>query len=215
VNIPLFKRMKKQAHRDIALLQDQVLGVVYSLDGSAVLHGGTAIWRCFRGNRFSEDLDFYSVPGSRFRELLSKEIGKSGLELLKFRETENSVYSKISGGNALVALELAKRRFRNAAVSEFETADGNFIDVFTPGPNALLLEKLSAYRGRMLVRDIYDVYHLSRFVEASRPFNKEVSGLLAGLPLPKDERNLKGLILSGAVPSFSQMADALKARFSE
>jgi len=25
----------------------------------AVLHEGTVIWRCFKSNRFSEDLDFY------------------------------------------------------------------------------------------------------------------------------------------------------------
>jgi predicted nucleotidyltransferase component of viral defense system len=57
--IPLSLRIKKESHRKIAQAQDLIIEEVYKKFDRAVLHGGTAIWRCFNGKRFSEDLDFY------------------------------------------------------------------------------------------------------------------------------------------------------------
>ena len=57
--IPLHKRLRKRAHVELALLQDEVMEILYGIENGLVLHGGTAIWRCYGGNRFSEDLDFY------------------------------------------------------------------------------------------------------------------------------------------------------------
>ena len=79
----------------------------------------------------------------------------------------------------------------------------------------VLLEKLAAFRGRRLVRDIYDVYHLSRLAGNEKGFKEKVAGQLVSLPQPVDEKNLNALVLSGAVPSFAQMADALRRRFSK
>ncbi|MEM1546291.1 MAG: nucleotidyl transferase AbiEii/AbiGii toxin family protein [Candidatus Methanomethylicia archaeon] len=32
---------------------------IYNSFPEAVIHGGTAIWRCYGSNRFSEDVDVY------------------------------------------------------------------------------------------------------------------------------------------------------------
>ena len=58
-NIPLNLRLKKKTEKEIAYAQDVILGEIYKFFPNAVLHGGTAIWRCYNGRRFSEDLDFY------------------------------------------------------------------------------------------------------------------------------------------------------------
>lgn len=58
MEIPLEKRLKKRLHVDVGRLQDEAMEVLYSVDNTLVLHGGTAIWRCFSGNRFSEDWTF-------------------------------------------------------------------------------------------------------------------------------------------------------------
>ncbi|MFH1246948.1 MAG: nucleotidyl transferase AbiEii/AbiGii toxin family protein, partial [Candidatus Micrarchaeota archaeon] len=58
MNFPLANKLKKRLHLETATLQDEVVDLIYSIS-SPVLHGGTAIWRCYAGNRFSEDLDFY------------------------------------------------------------------------------------------------------------------------------------------------------------
>lgn len=68
-NIPLTLRLKKQAHKKVAEAQDLIVKELYSVFDGAVLHGGTAIWRCYGGNRFSEDVDAYlprDDPGRDF-----------------------------------------------------------------------------------------------------------------------------------------------------
>lgn len=213
MRIPLYNRLRRQLHRDIALVQDQVAEVVYTLQNDAVLHGGTAIWRCFGGARFSEDLDFYFVPVKGFEESLGKELSANGLELTKYKETDNTLYSKILSGSVTVQLEVALRKFRKPIVKEYEKIDGTYIDVFTLSPEELFVEKIEAYNKRRLVRDIYDVYHLSNYVE--KGFAEKAGLLLQNLPAPLDEKNLKTLILYGAVPSYEQIITSLKRRFPE
>ena len=44
----------------LAELQDEVIDIIYNrVEPDATLYGGTAIWRCYGGNRFSEDIDIY------------------------------------------------------------------------------------------------------------------------------------------------------------
>jgi len=75
------------------------------------------------------------------------------------------------------------------------------------------MEKMGAYEGRRFIRDIYDIYHLSDQVQDDREVRKRMAEFLAGIREPADERNLKALVYSGAVPSFSQMVGALRGRF--
>ena len=82
--IVLFNRLKKKLHREIALLQDELIDIIYSIEPNAVLHGGTAIWRCFQGNRFSEDLDFYLTPSKNFKETFFNACKARYLTLLMF-----------------------------------------------------------------------------------------------------------------------------------
>lgn len=213
MKIPLYNRLKRQLHRDIASLQDQVVEIVYRLDENAVLHGGTAIWRCFQGNRFSGDLDFYLLPKNGFKELLAEEITSLGLTLAKFKKTQNAIYSKITRDSLTIAFEAALRKFKNPVVKEYEKVDGGYLDVFLPSAEDLLLEKLAAFKDRRLIRDIYDVYHLKMFVEDKPEFSKKVAGMLKSLPEPIDESDLKNLVLVGAVPSYAQMVETLKRRF--
>lgn len=213
MRVPLFNRLKRQLHREIGLVQDRVVEAVYSLEENAVLHGGTAIWRCFQGNRFSEDLDFYFLPKKGFKEKFATEIISAGFVLGEFKQTEATVFSKIVHGSIIVSVKVVLREFKNPIVKEFERVDGSFFDVFVPSAEDLLLEKLSAFKSRRLVRDIFDVYHLSNFAGEQPCFRGKVCALLEGLPVPLDEKNLKTVVLSGAVPSFEQMRQALNRRF--
>ncbi len=51
MKILLALRLKKD-HREIALMQDEVARSVYNILEKAVLHLGTAIWRCFSETDF-------------------------------------------------------------------------------------------------------------------------------------------------------------------
>jgi predicted nucleotidyltransferase component of viral defense system len=59
VTLPIDKKLKKKIHKTVALAQDILVLELYDKFPSAVIHGGTAIWRCYGSNRFSEEIDVY------------------------------------------------------------------------------------------------------------------------------------------------------------
>lgn len=213
MRLPLGNLLKKQAQVQLASLQDEAADIMYSLCPSAVLHGGTAVWRCYNGNRFSEDLDFYASVGTGFRKSLEIEAHKRNLSLVKFRETENSIYAKISDSRTEVSLEIAKRK-KAGILAQYEKADGSFMSIFSLTKEELLVEKANAFLGRKLVRDLYDVYFLSATADAEKA-RRQLHELAKNAPKPVDEKNLKALLYSGAVPSFRQMLNAIKRRVDQ
>ena len=62
--IPLILKLKKQNHKELAEAQDIMIENIFDVD-DAVLHGGTAIWRCYKGKRFSEDIDITVFKGEK------------------------------------------------------------------------------------------------------------------------------------------------------
>ena len=91
--IPLAVRLKRESHRKIAYAQDLVLEQVYKSFNNAVLHGGTAIWRCFSGKRFSEDLDFYLENSKEKINSVFDNLEKIGFKIVKKKVSDTSVYS--------------------------------------------------------------------------------------------------------------------------
>jgi len=215
MRIPLFNRLKKRLHVDIALLQDEVVDVVYGVSPKAVLHGGTAIWRCFAGNRFSEDLDFYLPDDKNFQKAFAGALNSRGLLLSKYKKTASTIFSKVSNGIAEVRFEASFRKPNGVEARPFERADGNFMSVFTLRPEELLAEKAAAYSSRKLVRDIYDVYMLSEAAASSKKLSEKAISLVENAGKPLDEKTLKTIVFSGAVPSFEQMLIALQRRLKK
>lgn len=213
MRIPLFNRLKKRIHVEIAMLQDEVVDIAYSASPKAVLHGGTAVWRCYSGNRFSEDLDFYLSADEKFRKAFVNGLESRGLALLKYKKSKTTLFSKISNGRAEIRFEAAFRKPKCFEARAFERADGTFMSVFTLPPESLILEKAEAYSARRLARDIYDIYMLSSLAETGKKTGAKMCSFLKKIPKPVDEKNLRTIVFSGAVPSFEQMLAALKRRF--
>jgi len=211
MKLPLKNILRKQAQVSLAQLQDEAVDVMYAIVPSAVLHGGTAIWRCYSGNRFSEGLDFYSAVGKDFEEKLLAESKKRGLTVSKFRKTGNSVYAKLFDGQSEVSLEVAGRKPKNSVFAQYEKIDGSILNIFSLSKEDLIVEKASAFLNRKLIRDVYDVYFLSSSTDLSR-IRKEIGSFIDKAPMPVDEKNLKALLYSGATPSFQQMLNAIKLR---
>lgn len=212
MKIPLEKKLRKRAHVELASLQDEVVDVLFSISDSSelVLHGGTALWRCYGGVRFSEDLDFYGSFKDDFKEKLSIELERRGLTLLKFKKAPNVIYSKITNNQTVVKLEITRSKPPGKVLRGYEKVDGSFIDIYTLSPQDLIREKIGAYMARRYIRDIYDVYFLSSLIEGDVP---EVADSLDRLPKPIDEENLKVLVYSGVAPTFKEIVDKLRRRF--
>lgn len=50
--LPIIQRLKKKEYREIAPFHDAVVDLLYQTESSVILHGGTAVWRCYGGGRF-------------------------------------------------------------------------------------------------------------------------------------------------------------------
>lgn len=208
---PLGTRLKRRTHRAVGLAQDLLMIETYNTYRDAIFHGGTAIWRCYGGGRFSEDLDVY-LPTASGKEaaLLRSSARAKGLVEVKFKETENTVFAKFSFEGAVVSLEGAKRApGGEVVIRPYEMLDGNRMLVKTLSAESLLAEKAAAYTARRKVRDLYDVLFLSGVLEQPGAARARVRTMLHTYRPPVDEEQLKAIVIVGAVPSAKGMVEEL------
>jgi len=196
-----------------------VMEVLFSLDASFVFHGGTCIWRCHSGCRFSEDLDLYlpKLPAG-FEEALASSLSSRGLSVSKFKQTESLVFCKIQGPEAEMRVEINFSKCPPSVPVPYEKMDGSLMIVNAISLSELIIEKAHAYLGRRFIRDIYDVYFLSAGIGDKKTVQdqrtaRELASLIRKFQPPADEPNLAAIVYSGAAPSFSSMLEALKRRF--
>jgi predicted nucleotidyltransferase component of viral defense system len=207
--IPLQRRMRKERHKKIAGAQDIVVENLYRVFPRAVLHGGTAIWRCYSGNRFSEDVDAYIEKNTEKINRFFEEMKKAGFEIIKKRMTENSLYSLLSFGGTEVRFEALLRR-AEGVMKEYETYEGILFNIFTLSPEQIIMEKIGAYLKRRKIRDLYDIFFLLRYVTNAEKLKPNLKDLLRNFKEPVDEGELKALILFGAIPTKEDIVEYLE-----
>ena len=205
MKIPLHLKLKKTAHQAIAYAQDLIVEEVYRFFPHAVVHGGMAIWRCYNGSRFSEDIDMY-LPSREAITPFFEKMEQKGFTVLKKRVNENSLYSLLEFNRAQVRFEAIFAKKPGAVLKEYETVDGNLITVYTLSLLDLLDEKIAACLKRKKVRDLYDIFFLLRYVSGTKPSGLEKIKEV----MIEDEENLSALILSGPVPSVPEMKRYIK-----
>lgn len=206
----LLRVIRKKHQREIGLAQDLIVESIYQFFPKAVLHGGTLIWRCFKGNRLSEDLDFYL---EKRKEKKLKEFFESlktkGFKIKKLRIKEKSVYSKLSYGRIEIRVEIVFKKVKGVLM-DYECLDGRIIPIKGLDAKDLILEKISAFITRKKIRDLYDIYYLLKFVKPSKNIKKALSELIEKFEKPKDEKELEKVILYGYVPKSKEIIKYLK-----
>ena len=207
--IPLILKLKKKAHKDIAAAQDLLIQEMYAVFDNAVLHGGTAIWRCYTGNRFSEDVDVYLNKDLGKINLFFGNLEKKGFIIMKKKVGENSIFSNLEINRSSVRFE-ALFKSKNGVLKEYETVEGNLITVYTLTPEELIGEKVEAYLKRLKIRDLYDIFFLLRYVQNKDKIRDKIQMLIKEFKNPTDEKELRVLILEGLVPDVEKMLDYIK-----
>ncbi|MFH0837204.1 MAG: nucleotidyl transferase AbiEii/AbiGii toxin family protein [Candidatus Aenigmatarchaeota archaeon] len=213
VTLPLIKRLRKQIHKDIALAQDIMINEIYNHLNDAILHGGTAIWRCYNGARFSEDIDIYLPTKYKKMKKISdfiKALETRGFITNKFREKENSIYAKFRFNNIIVSFEAVFETKKDSIIKPFELTDGNFLNVFTFLAETLINEKVSAYLSRRKIRDLYDIFFLLNFVKDRKKIEQSIKSLLQNFKDPIDSTDLPSLVIIGVVPKTNDMLEVIK-----
>ncbi len=208
-DIPLISRLRKQAHKDIARAQDMIVESLYEIFDKAVLHGGTAIWRCYSGNRFSEDIDAIIPKNLEKVELFFLDLKKKGFIIEKKKVGENSIYSNLRLNRTFVRFEALFKNIKGE-LKEYETINGNLIAVYTFLPEDLIKGKINAYLKRLKIRDIYDVFFLLKYVKNKNLIRKDLEKLIRNFKKPIDEKELRVLIIQGVIPKVDEMIRYIK-----
>ena len=187
-----------------------MIRIVYNITEDSVLHGGTSVWRCYSGKRFSEDLDFYSMSFPDRVDKFRREISAAGLSITKLKDTGNFIFSQINDGRAEVRLEINHKRKVEGIPVKYELAEGSYTEVLSLSPNQIILEKIAAYSDRRFVRDIYDIYHLSGVTDDLSSIRDKLSVFLDQINRPVDEQILRSLVYIGNPPTFERMIGELR-----
>jgi len=209
VNIPLNLKLRKRTEKDIAYAQDILVIDLYKFFPKAVIHGGTAIWRCYSGNRFSEDVDAYINRDLSKINKFFKSLELKGFRIIKKRVKENSLYSELEFNNATVRFE-ATFQNKKPFFRKYETSESFFINVYTLSPEDLITEKVETYLKRRRIRDLYDIYFLTSYIENRKAVAGYLKKLIANYEKPEDEENLANIIITGAVPSSNEILSEIK-----
>ena len=209
VNIPLNLKLKKKIERDIAYAQDIIVGELYKFFPNAIIHGGTAIWRCYQGNRFSEDVDVYINKNLDKIEELFNSLKSKGFKIIKKRIKDNSIYSELDF-NGIAARFEATFQDKKPFSRKYETSESFFINVYALSAEDLIIEKVETYLKRRKIRDLYDIYFLLNYAENKKAIENCLKKLIENYEKPKDEENLAGIIIMGAVPKSNELLTEIK-----
>ena len=184
-----------------AALQDIVAGVLFDSVSDVVFHGGTCVWRCYNGRRFSKDMDVYIRNKSSIRKVLNRLI-QEGLKVRLESERKMLFYTVSNSADISLQIKVAKA---SGVVVPYELIDGTKMSSYALSASDIVLEKIAAYTDRRLERDIYDIMVLLNSVPDKDMVRKELGRFAGGIAAPRDSGALKGLIYEGIVPTFPQM----------
>ncbi len=210
--IPLVLRLKKEMHRRIAFAQDIIIEEVYKNFNNAVLHGGTAIWRCYGGKRFSEDLDFYLSYDKNKIDDLFESFKNKGFAIKKKKISERSIYSEMELDRTNVRFEATFQKARGI-ITDYEKSEGNFIKIYSLTPEEFIIEKIDTYLKRRKIRDLWDIFFLIKLTKDSNLIRKKIENLIRNYLPPVDEENIKTLILEGITPSSNDMLEYIRKKW--
>jgi len=210
--IPLALRLKRESHRKIAAAQDLIVREIYAVFDTAVFHGGTAIWRCYSGKRFSEDLDFYIPKETAKINALFDRLEKKGFKVIKRKISENSVYSEFELDRVTVRFEATFQKIKGHLL-DYENVDGTYNGVYSLTHEEFITEKVNAYLTRRKIRDLYDIYFLTSTVNDYSMAAGAVRKLIANYQPPLDEQDLKAILLEGIIPKSKEIIEYLKRKW--
>jgi len=154
-------------------LQDLALHILYRRTPALVFRGGTCIWKVYRGDRFSEDLDLCAAammedPGGH----AARELGFLGFRcgVQKEKRTANMEFVKLSVTSAahprpitlrIEVLESAECASKACPATMYSPyPDVPPVEMRVPEAGDIASDKVCAIFGRDKPRDVHDLYTL-------------------------------------------------------
>jgi len=209
---PIEIKLKSHMQVAIARIQDLAVESLLALDSKIVLHGGTAIWRCYNGKRFSYDLDIYvsKLQKEEIYNRLTWELSKRNLSMSYSALMANTI--SIFNNEAKIKLEMALNTKVKGVPMEYERADGSLMFVNTLSAEDFILEKISAYKSRRYERDLYDIYYIVTTQAISSRTKSMLKAFLNVIVPPIDKGSLNDVVYEGVAPSYNTLVEGIKRK---
>jgi predicted nucleotidyltransferase component of viral defense system len=206
-----------------AILEDEIVDLVLNHYNNFVMHGGTSVWRCYGGNRFSRDVDFYSNLNTSEESIIQKQLHrlliKNGYPVReeKYNSKTKTLHVIFKGADATGKLDITFAK-TSSIVVEYLRVDGAKRMIRALDPEALFNEKMDAYANKYEkqnheIHDLYDMVILKgKLNKPSEDTRRRLASFLSRIKAnpPKDRKGLRQLLLSGITPSFSEMIGILE-----
>lgn len=213
--MPIIERLTDSNQRLKAMLQDRAAESIFSARVGAVFHGGTAVWRCYGGERFSKDIDIY-VKNRQAVEKILYRLMRGGMrhELLQERKTSFGLYRNyaVRSGLSDIALQTTFAKMKGS-IATYELVNGSYTNVVSLTAEELLLEKLDALIDRSKARDLYDIWILSRYNVSKKV--SEAIGKAFGKQIKIIDYDELRHTVYGLLPTMEEMKEAIIRRVSE
>ena len=217
--------------QDIALLN-----IAREFGNKLIFKGGTCLYKAYKLNRFSEDLDFTAAKG--FKEAMLYRLPsffnllniQSKMKVESFTKSIN-IYLEVLGplyegrkeSIARIIFNISRRERVLLPINRFSHAplyqEIRPFDLFIMDENEILAEKVRAIHERNKARDVYDLWHLLK--RRLLPFNfKLVNKKLSSIGLKFEKAGFAAklkekeagwkrdlaALISGELPPFEQVS---------
>lgn len=206
-----------------AIVEDEIVDLLLKHYQNFVMHGGTAVWRCYGGNRFSRNIDFYNnlnySQESTFQKHIHKLLIENGYPIReeKYNNKTKTLHIIFKGTSTTGKLDITFANAKGIA-TEYQRVDGAKRIIHALSPEDILNEKIDAYSNKYVnreheIQDLYDMILLKDKIGI--PAKNTIKKLYEFLKFirdnpPKDEKILRQLILNGVAPDFNSMIKLLE-----
>lgn len=220
--------LRDPAQVEKAKLEDMLIEILYSRYTHLVFHGGTAIWRCYSGNRFSRDLDFYMEAKTSAKKMqeyraVSKFLQDNGLTVKEkgYNKSNDTMHFVVESAGIKMKVDI-NFKYKKGTHADYSKIDGSKIVVLSLSPAEILEEKITAYKDKLNndsgfkhpeAHDLYDMWYLVSLIKKADPKTvKKMRGLVGEIENkpPSDISSLDHMVITGLPPSFELMVKRLK-----
>jgi len=148
-------------YKKLYTLQDKVLETIFEVENEFYLTGGTCLSRFYQEKRYSDDLDFFTNASPRFNFAV-KNIKIALLKKLTVKvevQSKDFIRFKIDDLLQIDFVNDIASRYKDVVI----TKENYLIDNI----ENILSNKITAVIGRDDVKDIFDIYLISKFYNFS------------------------------------------------
>ena len=158
--------------------QDILLFNIYKQTNLLIFKGGTALYKLYGLQRFSEDLDFTLIKNTNIEEIIKNAlINISNSEIKNIKKLKNSISIKIAFKGIITKYNTVRIdiNLKNVILEEFDVKnyvssypDINPFNLRILSLKEIVAEKVHSILNRESARDLYDLFFLLKFVDINK-----------------------------------------------